>query len=177
MKVDLVVLEDWLNKQKALLSLHEAYGLLCGSVTAVPKLSAEVVQSFLMVAGDVPSIKEQDLLELSDMFKDAYASLEDVEVQMELCLPDDHEPLSIRLLALCNWVRGFLMGFAANKPASEYEKDEQVMECIADLEQISNLEVEVESTEEDEKSFFEVEEYVRMMAIFLYTHVRQNESK
>lgn len=86
-----------------------------------------------------------------------------------LLLPGDESSSVARAEALGYWCQGFLLGYMQVTENKE-EKDEDVSDAISDLEEISNLDLDsVGSTEEDEKSLFELTEHIKVSAQLIHS--------
>ncbi|WP_156491685.1 UPF0149 family protein, partial [Oleiphilus sp. HI0123] len=89
--------------------------------------------------------------------------------------PDDDYVLSERLEAMVLWVRGFLEGIAISASERLNSASKDLEEILKDLVEICQLDPRVEPTEEGEREFFEVVEYVRVGVLNLYAEFNQPE--
>ncbi len=65
---------------------------------------------------------------------------------------------------LVDWCQGFLVGLGLS---SVQTSDEQVLEMIKDISEISQLEVDLLNNEENAQDFYEIVEFVRMGVLFI----------
>ena len=65
---------------------------------------------------------------------------------------------------LVDWCQGFLVGLGLS---SVQTSDEQVLEMIKDISEISQLEVDLLDEEENAQDFYEIVEFVRMGVLFI----------
>ena len=65
---------------------------------------------------------------------------------------------------LVDWCQGFLVGLGLS---SVQTSDEQVLEMIKDISEISQLEVDLLDNEENTQDFYEIVEFVRMGVLFI----------
>ena len=65
---------------------------------------------------------------------------------------------------LVDWCQGFLVGLGLT---SVQTSDEQVLEMIRDISEISQLEVDLLDNEENAQDFYEIVEFVRMGVLFI----------
>ena len=65
---------------------------------------------------------------------------------------------------LVDWCQGFLVGLGLS---SVQTSDEQVLEMIKDISEISQLEVDLLDNEENAQDFYEIVEFVRMGVLFI----------
>ena len=92
------------------------------------------------------------------------------DIEFEMMLPDDDEPLESRVEALGIWCQGFVYGLAAGGISDETKLPGDTQEILMDFVEISRAGYNIgdddvievsETTEEDELAFVEVVEYVR----------------
>ncbi len=65
---------------------------------------------------------------------------------------------------LVDWCQGFLVGLGLS---SVQTSDEQVLEMIKDISEISQLEADLLDNEENAQDFYEIVEFVRMGVLFI----------
>ena len=116
-------------------------------------------------------IDEQLLVVLETLFLSSQEQLLSPDFKLKLMLPDDDALLCERLEALVLWVQGFLSAFSR-----EMESIPSIAESVSDLRAILNLETEQVEGEENERDYYELSEYVRMVVIhcFIECQARQN---
>lgn len=142
----------------------ELHGLLCGLICASQGNNTLPVQ-----------YKDSEMMQalFPDVAKQFSHALDQETFMLELLLPDDQQTLPIRMQALADWTQGFMAGlgeggFQWNKATND------VQEIMTDLQAIGQINVEefaddAAATEEDEKAFFEIYEYLRMAVLTIYT--------
>jgi uncharacterized protein len=147
----------------------EAHGALCGSLAAVPGLSAaEWVDQLLPQAGPSEvALRSRNLLET--LFGETAESLAGQDMDFEPLLPDDAEPLEQRVAALAEWCAGFLWGLGTADLPPSAELPAEVAEVLSDFGEISRAGVDAQETpESNESSYAELVEYVRAGAQLTY---------
>ena len=113
--------------------------------------------------------------------------MNDSDVEFELMLPDDEEPLEARVEALGVWCQGFVFGLAAGGVKEDSDLPDDSKELIKDILEISRagyvaddeaeLSASVENNnEEDEVALMEVTEYVRMGTLLIYEELQPLQS-
>jgi hypothetical protein len=112
--------------------------------------------------------------------------MNDTEADFELMLPDDDEPLEMRIEALGAWCQGFVYGLAVGGIKEDTELPEDSKELITDILEISRagyvadneaeLATDEGNSEEDEVAFMEVSEYVRMGVLLIYEELQPLQS-
>jgi uncharacterized protein YgfB (UPF0149 family) len=111
---------------------------------------------------------------LTQVLYDTRTQLEDLQGSFALFLPEDHQRLDVRTVALADWCDGFLygMGLAGKKLD---QASNEVREILKDFAQISQAVADGDS-EDDEAAFVEVAEYVRTTAQVVYLELRANKA-
>jgi yecA family protein len=163
----------------SLISLHaatdaaEAQGLLCGILCAQGRVeqsswTAQVLGESL-AGGDI-SINELRQ-QLHALYEESMQSLYDEEFGFQMYLPDDDVTLQERIEAISEWCQGFLLGFSMRSLEEiSGEIREEIEGLIEDFVEVTRLDVESGDDEgEDEQSFMEIEEYIRMGVIYIFT--------
>jgi uncharacterized protein YgfB (UPF0149 family) len=80
-----------------------------------------------------------------------------------LLMPDDEDPLSLRTDALGHWCQGFLLGLrysGVNDPGQFSGELAEILEDIGEISQVNSASL--ENTEEEEQSYVELVEYLRV---------------
>lgn len=172
---------DWLaniyNSHSAINHPSELHGLLLGQLAGGERLEPE---QWLEMVLEHMGIERLDTEKQAHVEEDLAEFYEAVDQELEqdssalvLLLPDDDYPLSERLESLGYWVRGFLEGVALAASESLAKSNEDLQEILRDLIQISQLDSRVGESEEGEREFFEVCEYVRVGVLNLYAEFNQ----
>jgi yecA family protein len=145
-------------------------GLICASGFADPKVwVAEVFEAY--DPRDV--MQAQAFRTLQKLCEVTFAGLNSPELDFELLLPDDTEPLSDRTEALGDWCSGFLAGLGIGGLPESKQMSHELNELLEDISQISRVEFDLdEPDEEDQVSFEEVAEYVRVGVLFIHEELQ-----
>ena len=101
-------------------------------------------------------------------------ALADRDLGFQLLLPEDNAPLQERLNALAGWVQSFLVGFGVNQ-ANIAATSGDLREALDDMIEIAKLEFEVDDSEESERAYFEIVEYLRVSAMMCFTELGARE--
>ncbi|TXS93933.1 UPF0149 family protein [Parahaliea maris] len=114
--------------------------------------------------------------ELAEIMLELYAvtlaALEDEEFDFHPLLPDDDTELDLRVLALGNWCRGFMAGYAratASAGSGDASLPGDSAEILRDIAAIAQAGVDEELPEdESEGNYTEIVEYLRFAALNVY---------
>lgn len=184
---DIPQLEDLLFNVDAALGATESHGALCGMLCA--QGATEASQWMLYVLGEheeTSKLLQQTGKKLLQIHQISVEQMNDTGAEFELMLPDDDEPLEMRVEALGTWCQGFVYGLAVGGITEDTVLPEDSKELIRDILEISRagyladneaeLATDEENTEEDEVAFMEVSEYVRMGILLIYEELQPLQS-
>lgn len=145
----------------------EGHGYMCGALCTDADASFDRWLVEVAPPESLPlAIELQEPLRL--LAADTERALRGDDMEFEPFLPDDAAALGQRTVALAEWCQGFLYGFSsgATRPA---QWPQNVSEILQDITQISRVETDVgEPDEEDEQSYSDVVEFVRVGVQLIY---------
>ncbi|NOQ88310.1 MAG: UPF0149 family protein [Gammaproteobacteria bacterium] len=184
---DIPQLEDLLFNVDAALGATESHGALCGMLCA--QGATEASQWMLYVLGEheeTSKLLQQTGKKLLQIHQISVEQMNDTGAEFELMLPDDDDPLEMRVEALGTWCQGFVYGLAVGGIKEDTVLPEDSKELIRDILEISRagyiadneaeLATDEEDNEEDEVAFMEVSEYVRMGILLIYEELQPLQS-
>mgnify|MGYP000091312072 CR=1 FL=1 len=154
-------------------------GRLCGGQHLADKKVLEVAAELLDAsASSIAAIKKEVL----QLYSDTVEQLEDGNAVFELLLPDDEDSLHERIEALSRWCQNYLSGLGQSGLSGGAPLAEDVSEAMRDLAAIAmadsgqrddELDPYASSIDEqDEVSFFELVEYVRVAVTLIYAEIK-----
>lgn len=157
----------------------ELHGHLCGRVVIGHDISGAFGKKVLLEClGMSPSDIEHAEIQLQEFREETAGILGSDLFSFRLLLPDDDEPLPVRLHALSEWCQGFLTGIASTAGLNESPVLESEKETINHLAEISQIDTDVdEEDEESEALYSEVSEYVRLAAFNLFDQFRSEDGE
>jgi yecA family protein len=154
-------------------SPSELHGYFCGKLCGGAELSDD---ECLRSAWDLLDITEQPNPDIEEyvlaLFKYSVEQLESGEYNLQPFLPDEDADLEQRTQALSQWCHGFLTGFGAAgiDPNKEFSSDQaDALRDLAAIVQVTvDEEVEDQTSDQQESDFFQIVEYVRVIAMNFY---------
>jgi uncharacterized protein YgfB (UPF0149 family) len=172
---------DWLanvfNRQGAINHPSELHGLLIGEITGGIQRTAN---DFLTQVLEHMGVHELNVEAQANVVEDLLAfysrvceGIDKDSSSFALMLPDDDYELSERLEALVLWARGFLEGVSISASERLNSAPKDLQEILQDLVEICQLDTRIDPSEEGEREFFEVSEYVRIGVLNLYAEFNQ----
>ena len=172
--IDYEFWSDFLFREGAVCSPSELHGVLC----AVNCVRNEQWLDTALRVLDVP------LDDLSPALQTAMEALNEIVAKtlkddhygLQLILPDDALPAKARSAALADWCHGFLHGFGSLGEVTAKRLDEDGAEALRDLAKITELDSHIEDDESNESDLYELQEYVRIVVISLYTQLNPSAS-
>jgi len=161
----------------------ELQAVLCGRLSGGQHLSDK---KLLEVAADLLDASASSLTaiegDVRQLYKDTVEQLEDGEGVFELLLPDDEDSLHERIETLSRWCQNYLSGLGQSGLSGDATLAEDVSEAMRDLAAIAmadsgNSDDELDPyassiDEQDEVSFFELVEYVRVAVTLIYAELK-----
>ena len=175
LKIEKLSFDDIANllvsEKITMVSPAELHGLVSGQLASGSRLSNDL---WLQMANDFLEIEtfshETSKVGLVGLYQQTLEQLEGLAMSLDLLLPDDEYEISQRVEGLGQWVQGFLAGFGTQGRQTDKSLSSDAKEMLNDLGQIAQVaSVDLEETEESENDFFELAEYVRMGAVFIFT--------
>lgn len=144
-------------------SAAEAHGILTGTLcTSGP---ARPPWTDLIFGREPVPVELLPLLE--SLYRHTADRLENPDFEFEPLLPGVDEALALRMEALADWCRGFVLGLGVDPGRAAHSPEAQ--EILGDLMKIAELSGEEAGDDEDSaRAFEEVAEYVRVGAQLLF---------
>lgn len=142
----------------------ECHATLAGLICAGPPPDADWMAQ-ITGGGDSLDNCRDVLLRLRDELQ---ADLSGGAMAFDLLLPADDDELSARTDALAQWCQGFLYGLTVGGIKAGEALPGDVGEVISDFSRLSEAQHDGEAAEEDEQSYVELCEYVRVGAQLVY---------
>ena len=147
----------------------ELHGVIVGQLSAGQRLQGSALNQFVAAQLDLEKIGgEANQTLVAAVYKLALEQLEAPGFELRLILPDDEQELALRAESLGLWAAGFLAGFGLGIGEQGQNLSTDAQDGLRDLVQIAQIESEG-GAEEDESLLMEVEEYVRMAAMLLFS--------
>ena len=118
---------------------------------------------------------QQLLLELHQY---SLTQLREMAFEFQPLLPDDQEILELRARELSLWCQGFNAGLALQGINMEKRFSEETKEALSHFAGFAEIDYQsVSISEEDEKAYHEVLEYVRMAVVMLFVEMASEKDK
>jgi len=145
----------------------ELHGFVCGVLSAGARPDQQRWQrelAELLQLEAVPAELNREFLELTER---SLQQLGGDAFDLDLLLADD-EDISTRARTLGNWCQGFLLGYGIGD--NQRKLADTSSEALKDIGTIAQLDADaVEASEEAEKQLLEVQEFVRVAAMNIFT--------
>lgn len=100
------------------------------------------------------------------LFFNTKAQFEADEIELDLMLPAEELPISHRLESLSDWCEGFLQQLTTKQPEQLLRLPE-VQEIVADFAQIKEVSSQEDDSEENERAYTEMVEFVKIGALLI----------
>ena len=153
-----------LREHNFLISPSEIHGQLCGYICAGENMNG-------VAWLDAAHMKNQQALFLQ-LCQTSFQKINEFSFDFELLLPDDDADLPFRAQALGEWCQGFLAGIGVAGLDEDDALSEDSSDALMHIEAISEIDYEnLMVDEKDERSFFEVQEYIRLSVLMVYANI------
>jgi len=147
-------------------SMAELQGALCGLLCMNSAANRNTWYTDLFEDYQPGEEEKQNLLGL---FDETIQSLNSLDFDFQLELPDDDAPLGSRLAAMSDWCQGLVFGLGVSGLTNETELPADCQEYLTDVLQIGQIDdVELQPRENDDNNYEELVEYLRMGLFLLY---------
>jgi yecA family protein len=145
-----------------------AHGLLCGLIVSTGGIETDEWLKALGPAQLTWHLVEQESREhLAYLIETTLSQFRDPEFQFSLLLPDEYEGLDERVRAFGIWCEGFIKGATREGNYFKLPNSPEIEEMMTDLREMSSIDDEVSEEEEQERAFFELQEYVKVAVLLL----------
>jgi len=164
MQPDYSDVQQLLQRQHSLADAAEAHGTLAGCLCGAAGYRFEDwVHEILPEGGGAAAAT------LREIYGATAGALLQPDMEFELLLPPDAQPLAERTQALAQWCQGFLYGLGAGRISGASELPGEVGEIVRDFIEISRAAVDEEQGEEsNEAAYAELVEFVRVGVQLLF---------
>lgn len=147
----------------------ELHGSLCGYLAGGARPHGHDLLPALQLESADNALGDADQALLDGLLAQCRDALEDSDLGFEPLLPEDDRPLDVRAEAVAAWCRGFLGGFGLAGPQAHADLSADAQEVLRDFGTIAASAFAYEDAEEDEDALIEVQEFLRVGALLLYT--------
>jgi uncharacterized protein len=159
-------LQQLLAQERSLADAAEAHGTLAGCLCAASGYRFEDWLKEILPEGQAAAEARAELQQLYTATADA---LLQPDMEFELLLPADTQPIEVRTAALAQWCQGFLYGLGAGAIPDASELPGEVGEIVRDFIEITRAGVDAEQGEEsNENAYAELVEFVRVGVQLLF---------
>ncbi len=173
---------DLHNRHSAINHPSELHGLLAGELAAGERLSSQRWEDLVLEHLGCDQIQERmgddqptPHALLHGFYATTLASLQSDNMDFRLLMPADTSPLGQRLEALGTWVRGFLEGMARAVGDALSRTPDDIRELMQDFVAITQVEVDADDSEDGEREFEEITEYVRIGVLNIFAEFNRPE--
>lgn len=124
-----------------------------------------------VAAGDALAVEARQMI--VDLYRLTQDQLEQGNFDYALLMPDDDESLSLRTDALSHWCQGFMLGLRFSGVDDPGKFSGEMAEILGDIQEISQVSsAALENNEEEEQSYAELVEYLRVGVMLFCENLR-----
>jgi len=163
---DYIHVQQLLAQERSLADAAEAHGTLAGCLCGAVGYRFEDWLKEILPEGRARAAAAATLQELFDATAGA---LREPDMEFELLLPADEQPIEARTAALAEWCQGFLYGLGTGRIPDASSLPGEVGEVVRDFLEISRADVDATQGEEsNETAYAELVEFVRVGVQLLF---------
>ena len=163
---DYTQVQQLLAQERSLAEAAEAHGTLAGCLCGASGYRFEDWLREILPEGRAQGAAAAILRQL---FEATAGALVQPDMEFELLLPEDAQPIDARTEALAQWCQGFLYGLGAGAITDASELPGEAGEIVRDFVEITRAGVDVEQGEEsNERAYAELVEFVRVGVQLLF---------
>ena len=153
----------------------EQHGQLCAILNLLESTSLDQWLDIALPNGDKNNALHAETRSiLAEIYQLTIETIDAEDFAFQLLLPDDDASLENRLQALSHWCQGYLMGITYAGITDIEKLPSNLPEIVRDFVEISRAEsFDVEGNEEDEASYLEISEFVRMGTLLFRVEFKQ----
>jgi len=148
----------------------ELHGLLAGQLSSgarmVPDIWLSTVAELLELDG---LTQESSKVGMIGLYQQTLGQMESFSLELSMLLPDDDATLAQRVESLGRWCQGFMTGFGYQGKQTDKSLSDEAKDVLRDLSEISQVANEVDDGEDSESDLMQLEEYVRMAVLMLFS--------
>jgi len=171
-------LERQLTHLNAQMQATESHGVLCARFCLEQRPDPALWVQEVIGRQDMNNLQVQAAqISLAHLYQQTEQAFHAELENFVLLMPDEYEDLSVRLQALVDWCSGFVSGLGLSGIQMDESLDPAVKEVLEDFMELTRMEVNVEEGDENEISFTEIEEYVRVGVMTIGLTLRPGEDK
>lgn len=175
--VDFDGLQSLLMDVGSVMDASECHGMLSGHACTGQPFNAADFLPQLVVQELAPEVEKQLGAELMQLHERIRLELEEAMLAFQLLLPDDDEEIAWRLRCLGEWCQGFLYGISVGGVSTGGGYSADFSEILADFIEIGQAgDYESDDSEDDEASFMELVEHVRMGVFLIFEELRAGQA-
>jgi uncharacterized protein YgfB (UPF0149 family) len=158
--------QQLLVQERSLADAAEAHGTLAGCLCAAQGYKVEDWLREILPEGRAAP---EAAAVLEELYTATVRALLQPDMEFELLLPADEQPIDVRTAALAQWCQGFLYGLGAGAVPDASELPGEVGEVVRDFIEISRAGVDdTQGEESNEAAYAELVEFVRVGVQLLF---------
>ncbi len=160
-----------MSECRAVTGAAEAHGSLTGALCATDNYRLEDWLAEILPEGTTPG--QAAVASLRQLYEATRGALIGTQMQFDLLVPDDEEPIEQRTEALTLWCNGFIYGLGSGGAQDPERLPGDAGEIVRDLAQIMRAGIdEREAVEVNESALSELVEFVRVGVQVVFEELR-----
>ncbi|QEQ98093.1 UPF0149 family protein [Neptunomonas concharum] len=166
------------SEEVFIISPAELHGFLCGQLSSGARMVPDLWLKTMAELLERETVRhESSKVGLVGLYEQSLGQLESFGLELTLLLPDEEVPLAQRVESLGLWCQGFMTGFGYQGKQTDNSLSEEAKDALNDLSQIAQVASEVEDDEDNESDLMQLEEYVRMVVLMLFSECNASDNQ
>jgi uncharacterized protein YgfB (UPF0149 family) len=143
---------------------------MCGFICATAGSNSDWEK---LIIGNDPNPAAIEVLR--NLYEATYHQMSEFSFEFSLILPSDMEDINARTEGLGLWCQGFLTGLGDAYATLEQQGPQEVADALNDITEIAQVSFgEIPATDEEETAYYELEEYVRLIALMMFHELKSS---
>ena len=153
--------------------VSEWHGYLCGALAVDIGFPLPTAVDTLVADAQAVHATPESTRLMGTVYEAVHTQMTDSNLQFELCLPDSDDcDLTQRVVALAAWCNGFLYGVVNAGLQDTAHLSDEAQEILRDFSRIAQLDGVDTGNEDEEVSYNEIMEYVRMAVLLIAEEIQ-----
>lgn len=171
-------IDDALKRSSTQIDAAESHGVLSGLLSTLDEHAQVHWLNHCFPEQEAGDLLLQESIALMEPLVDeTQQQLQSSDFQFYPLLPDEDASLESRVEALAHWCQGFLLGLSIGGIVDTQKLPGELPEFVNDLMEFSRAESFSVEDEDDENTYTELVEYIRMGVLLFHEEIRSLKEK
>ncbi|MCW9025431.1 MAG: UPF0149 family protein [Gammaproteobacteria bacterium] len=171
-------IDDALKRSSIQIDAAEAHGMLSGLLSTMDEEAKIHWQTHCFPDQEMGDLLVQEsMVLLEPLIEETEQQLQSSNFLFYPLLPDEEASLESRIEALAHWCQGFMLGLSVGGIVDNRKLPGELPEFVDDMVEFSRAESFSVEGEDDENTYTELVEYIRMGVLLFHEEIRSLKEK